>query len=496
MNKKAILAILIALTCGGIANIGLRAGQPDPHRSVVKIVTTSIRPDYSNPWKMLAPTASSGSGAIIKGNLILTNAHVVSDATYIQVQKENDPDQYQASLAFISHECDLALIRVGDQKFFEGTGHLEFGGMPALRSTVATFGYPAGGESISITEGIVSRIETGTYSHSGKQSLLMIQTDAALNPGNSGGPAVQDGLIIGVAFQVQAGSDNIGYLIPVPVIDHFFRDISDGLIDGIPSLGIFTQPLQSRHYREYLGMDGRDTGVMVSHVVPGGSADGYITEGDVITAIEGAPVANDGTIATGIGRLFFMTAVDFKQMGDRVGIEIFRKGKKEKLSVPLRPFPERVKWYNEYETMPEYYIFGGIIFQPLSREYLKTWEKWWINADRAMLYHYAHHISDRIRPERKEFVIINRVLPDSANTYISDVRDMIVSEINGMRITCMKDVPKAFMSPRGKFHVISIDGTNVRLLLRVDEMEEANLRLQQAYDIPSMQMIYSREGER
>src|SRR4029077_3455777 len=98
---------------------------------------------------------------------------------------------------------------------------LAFGKLPHVRTTVTTYGYPAGGEQISYTRGVVSRIELQNYVHTGNRSFLGVQTDAAINPGNSGGPVLQDGLVVGVAFQGAQGLENTGFFIAPQVINHF-----------------------------------------------------------------------------------------------------------------------------------------------------------------------------------------------------------------------------------------------------------------------------------
>ena len=98
--------------------------------SVVKIYTTQAAPDYFTPWRLLTPRQSSGSGSVIAGNLILTNAHVVANASYVQAQKHNDPRRYQAHVAFISHEADLALITVEEPGFFSDLRALPIGDLP------------------------------------------------------------------------------------------------------------------------------------------------------------------------------------------------------------------------------------------------------------------------------------------------------------------------------------------------------------------------------
>ena len=454
-------------------------------QATVKITKNYISPSYCQPWKMKSYETASGSGAIINGNLILTNAHVISDATFIQVQKENDPVNYEAEVLFAGHDCDLALLKVKDKNFFDGTVSLELGDMPELKSIVTTYGYPVGGERISITEGVVSRIEIGLYAHSKKLALLMIQTDAAINAGNSGGPVIQDGKIAGIAFQAMSDSNSIGYMIPALVVTHFLEDIKDGRYDGFPDIGVLTDNLINPAHREYLGMDGTRTGVIVTHVISKSSADNKLKKGDVILSIDGNKIANDGSIQYRDGRILYSIIADQKQVGESVSIEILRDKRVLTVPVALLQIPARIPWFDEYETQPKYFIFGGIVFQPLSRGFLQCWDKWWFKADRQLLYNFFYNERDSLHPERSEFIIINHVLPDSANTYISDVHDSIVNTINNRKITKLEDVIEAFRHPLNQYHVIEVEGYSKPIILKASEVEEANKRVLKKYEIPA-----------
>ena len=90
---------------------------------------------------------------------ILTGAHVVANATFVQVQKQSDPKKVTARVVAISHDCDLALLEVDDKAFGRGIKPSVVGDLPKLRDGVQVVGYPIGGEEVSITEGVVSRIE-------------------------------------------------------------------------------------------------------------------------------------------------------------------------------------------------------------------------------------------------------------------------------------------------------------------------------------------------
>src|SRR5258708_8002778 len=89
-----------------------------------------------------------------------------------------------------------------------------------------------------VPQGVVSRVDFRTYTHSVVDSHLTIQIDAAINPGNSGGPVLQNGKVVGVAFQGFSGdvAQNVGYMIPTPVIRPFLKDIEDGHYDRYMAL--------------------------------------------------------------------------------------------------------------------------------------------------------------------------------------------------------------------------------------------------------------------
>jgi len=128
-------------------------------KSLVRITATAQEPNYRIPWNPGAVGSGSGAGFIIGGNRVLTNAHVVGNARFISLERENDPKHYIAKVQHIGHDCDLAVLTVQDPKFFEGTVALSFTNqIPQIESCVSVYGYPIGGDRLSVTTGVVSRI--------------------------------------------------------------------------------------------------------------------------------------------------------------------------------------------------------------------------------------------------------------------------------------------------------------------------------------------------
>src|SRR5438874_5083155 len=225
-------------------------------KSLVRITATEVEPDYRAPWNAGALQRGVGAGFVIDGNRIMTNAHVVSNSRYLTVERDGDPNKYPAKVKFIAHDCDLALITVDAPNFYKDMLPLKFGGIPALESTVSAYGYPIGGERMSVTTGIVSRIDFQLYTNSSIDQHLAIQISAQINPGNSGGPVMQKTKVVGVAFQGYSGdvAQGVAYMVPTPVINRFLKDVSDGRYDGYVDLGITYGKLQHPAQRKFLGL--------------------------------------------------------------------------------------------------------------------------------------------------------------------------------------------------------------------------------------------------
>jgi S1-C subfamily serine protease len=423
MRHIVVLSVLILST-------SVFAGGID--QAMVKIYTNSVAYNYYLPWSTDAPMESSGSGCVVRGNMILTNAHVVTDETYLQVRKEGDPGKYQAVVVAVSHEADLALITVDDESFFDGIHPLELGELPRAREEVTVYGYPMGGDALSTTRGVISRIESSRYTHSGL-SLLTVQIDAAINPGNSGGPAVIGNRIIGVAMQTMTQADNIGYVIPVPVIEHFLQDMEDGKYDGFPSAGFSYQTIRNDAFSAAFGINAEQAGVMIKGLAYNSPADAVLEQGDILMNIDGKPVAGDGTVEFRPGsrtRLDYM--VNRRQIGETIPLEVIRDGSVQTMEMTLSATLHdlAVVQAKIYDTPPEYFIFGGAVFMPLSLNYLESWgSEWYLNGVDYLTYPYLY---DNWRSETtEELVVFAYMLPAEVNTGYEDLQNEVIRTVNG-----------------------------------------------------------------
>ena len=476
---KTIMRILLLLAFAGIV-VTPSYAQQGLVEATVKVYSVYTEYDYDMPWQLSKQDRAVGSGCIISGNRVLTNAHVVSNQTFVQVKRAGQAKKYNAAVEVVAHECDLALLHVDDPSFFAGVKPFKLGTLPRMRDKVAVYGFPIGGEELSITEGVVSRVEHTHYAHSGAH-LLACQIDAAINPGNSGGPVIKDGKIVGIAFQGYRFAHNIGYMVPAPIIDHFLKDSADGQYDGIPAIGISWQSMENPGLRAQFQMSATQTGVLVQYIAPGSTARGIVRVGDVFLAIEGRSIANDGTIPfRGTERIHFADAVHKKFMGESVRCNILIIGEIIEVTIPLKePLGSgRLVPYTQYDTTPTYYIVGGLVLQPLTRNYLETWDS--IEAVPVHLATYYYH--GRQSDDRKQVIVLTNILGDELTVGYDDFKDHVITHVNGKAIAAMDDVVKAIEGNEGQYHVMMDEWGN-QIVLERGKINETQKMILERYKI-------------
>jgi S1-C subfamily serine protease len=335
---------------------------------VVKISVTMRQPDPFRPWTKGSPHEATGSGVVIAGKRILTNAHMVNHASQVYIQPDKSSEKLTASVVARAPGIDLAVLKLDDESFFQAHPALPTSArLPDLKQTIFAYGFPTGGSELSITRGIVSRIEFADYYLGDKG--LRIQVDAAINPGNSGGPAVVDGRLVGVVFSRLQQADNIGYIIPMEEIDLFLKDVQDGRYDGKPILDIDVQPMENPTLRARYKLDKKTTGVLVRKIHLGDPS--YpLHVGDVLTRFGDHVVDNAGMVHIEGDRMIKVDYLVQRQARDgKLPVVLVRDGKEMKLELPVKPRGRRLFASTSEEPLT-YFILGPLAFTEASEDYI------------------------------------------------------------------------------------------------------------------------------
>jgi len=431
--------------------------------SVVKVFSAARYPDSYKPWTKQAPTEVTGSGVVIKGRRILTNAHLVLYASQVQVQANQSGNLVSATVESVAPEIDLAVLKLDDATFFDSHPPLEWAaGPPQTENPVRVYGYPLGGSGLSITKGIVSRVEFATYNNIGG---LRIQIDAAINPGNSGGPAVVGNKMIGVAFsRLLAGqAQNIGYIIPCEEIEIFLQDVADGNYDGKLVMADEVQVLGNPTLHSFLGLDRSVHGVIVSQ--PDSLDPKYpLKEFDVITKVGDTPVDDQGMVNLDNNlRVFFKYLIQKTAKDDKIPLTVLRAGKEIHLQFPVsRNHPRLI--HSLDGAYPPYFVYGPMVFSTATTEFINGISAGTQGSTRLGLLGIIGsplmaRLGDKPAFENESLVVVSspffphRLSKGFANPFMA-----VVKTVNGVSIKNLSHLVKVMRDSKDEFITIEFCG--------------------------------------
>jgi len=492
----------------------------DPRDAVVKVFSARQRPGWTVPWQMQPVESSTGSGAVIfrsggRTPLVLTAAHVVADARHLQVQRSMDrfsSEKIRARVVAVCHEVDLALLSVDEPEAFDEIAPLELGpldSLPRIFDKVHVVGYPLGGDAVSVTEGVVSRVEVQEYSHSLRAGLALT-VDAAINSGNSGGPVLSadTSSIVGVAFQklVARGVELQGHAVPAPMIHRFLAEVElaersgDGDAVGsilelrMPSLGCDYQSLEPVALRRALGLSSSCHGILISRLHYSGVAPELCVD-DVMVAFNGLAIDDLGFCDLLGQRLHFAAARDLCRTHSVVPLTVLRRGEELVIQHRLLPTQHFVP-RGQYDSVPRFFACGGLVFQPVSYEFLQGW-----NANERPTHLQELYVGGHVTPERTEAVMLSQVLADEANVgYDSGwVGAPIVRAMNGEQVRDLAHLVRMVRGARAAA-ATQAAGSETEMFLRFDldmatgpfrvvlsasGLDQADKRVHSIYGVPA-----------
>lgn len=438
--------------------------------AVMKVFCTHVEPNFGMPWQKRRQFSSTSSGFLIAGRRVLTNAHSVEFGESISLTRRGDDTKYPARLLALGVECDIAVLTVDDPAFWaDAPPPLQFGSLPRQGEGVLVVGYPVGGDTLSVTSGVVSRIEVTHYSL-GMTELLGMQIDAAINAGNSGGPVLNEaGECVGIAFQSRRGdeeaSEGVGYAIPTPVIARLLADVARcGTFQGFPSLGIEWQPLESPALRAASGMAERHKGILISRVLPTSPSAAVLRRGDVLLAFDGARVGNDGSVPFRAGeRIAFSHLVAQRFVGDTATLALLRGGQELEVAVPLAVPHLLIPPFHSGAAPPPYLIVAGLVFVACSDPYLKaefgdTYE-WDAPVPLLNLL-----LSGLAKAPGDQVVVLSQVLTAEVNRGYEDLTNNQVLRFNGGEVRSLAGLAAAVAASTEPFLSFELDSGDVVVL--------------------------------
>lgn len=498
----ALLSAAVAAGCASAprpaAPVAMILTQPSPAMPVVVPNASALRKgivslrvtgqDWNTraPWEKQPPWTRTVSGLVVPGRHILAASTAFGNHLLVEAQKLGGESRTVARVSLVDQEGPLALVEVDDPAFWADLEPLPLAKEAPVEGTLTIHRWQRAG-LLDSYPGTVRQVRAGRLGFS-QTTLLTLEVATATDGLGESEVVMADGRVAGLV--AGRGGDTFA-AIAAPVLAHFLEGASKGGWAGFARAGLAWQELTNPALREALGLAPGESGVRLTRVAPNGSAGGVLRPGDVILELGGAKIDAQGRYEHPIYGKMLMALLftDGHGPGDTLVAKVLRDGQRLELPLELKRMPpeqEKVPPY-EFGRGPGYVVVGGLVFQELTRPYLGAWGDWTRRAPPRLLVALDREgaFPDAASPR---IVLLASVLPDAANLGFQDVRDAIVSKINGRPVGSLDDVRKAVRNPQGAFHVIELlPGQGAaRVVIGVDEARAASARLHAAYGIERM----------
>jgi S1-C subfamily serine protease len=470
------LPLLLALLLPRPA--GAEDVAPKLRAALLKVDVAAQSWDPTSPWQKRPVQSRGGFGVVVEPGTVLTLSRLVTDAQLVEVSVANSARRYPARVKHVDERLGLALLEITDEELRGAVAPLPIGAPVKLDDEFDL--YQLGDDNVlaRYTGRVVSAASSGPR--------LELRLNTTLPGSGDGQIAVKDGQLVGVISATGKGQE--GTLVSVETLRRYLDDFADGVYQGPPGPGLWIQPLLRDDLRAYHGLGPDQHGIAVARVMPGRTGDGALKENDVLLAVDGYDLDDEGKFTHDVhGRLDASWLFQGRHYaGERAKARVLRAGKVEEVEFELRPptagenlVPERT------EGRPEYLMAGGLVILELTKE-LNVGRR---SAGGIVLRRYADYAGWDAAGDRTRIVFVDHVLSDPSNKGFDDLSYVVLETVNGKRIREIADVAKALEAAQGAFHVFHFEGVESDFVIPADKLAEINERIAQNYKVTRLRYL-------
>jgi S1-C subfamily serine protease len=497
MLRHSLIAFSIVLIA---ANVTLAKKEPaipsaagtQKQLALVRVNVTGQAYDYFRPWQKKAPFSKRALGAVLSKGRVLVTADLVANQNYVELERAESGEKTAANVQVIDYEANLALLEPAEKTFLDGITPLEIAANTVVGDRLAAWQLEPTGALLA-TEGLVTTVQMMPYPIDVGQFLTYrISIPMQYRENSYTVPLVRNNKLAGLLLRYESRSQLLD-AIPAPVITHFLKEAESQNYRGFPSAGFSFFPTRDPELREYSGEKGK-SGVYVTNVEPGTPAmKAGLQVGDVVTAVANHDVDQNGNYVDPLyGKIEFTNLLTaHAYAGDVVPFRIERNGKPMQLNVTLehRDAKDYVSPPYNLDQPPRYYVLGGLIFQELSRQYLKEWgPNWQREAPQRLVY--MDHFQSELFPQRsRRVVILSQVLPANSTIGYDDLAYLTVKKVNGKEIKSLDELAEAAKQPINGFIKIETEEDPKQIELDASQVAAEAPALQENYGISSLQRL-------
>ena len=462
--------------------------------SLVRVNVTGQSYDYFRPWQKKAPISKRALGAVLAQGRVLVTADLVANQNYVELERAESGEKTAANVQVIDYEANLALLEPAEKNFLDGITPLEISSDTVVGDRLAAWQLEPTGALIA-TEGLVTTIQMTRYPVDVGQFLTYrISISMQYRENSYTIPVVKNNKLAGLLLRYDPRAQLVD-AIPAPIITHFLKDAEKPPYEGFPAVGFSFFPTRDPQLRAFANQTGKPAGVYVTRIEPNmPAAKAGLQVGDIVTSIANNAIDENGNYVDPLyGKIDFTNIItSYAFAGDSIPVEIQRNGTPMKLSVTLehRAPGDYVSAPYMVDQAPPYLVFGGIIFQELSRQYLKEWgPNWQKEAPQRLVY--LDRFQSELFPEgHRKIVVLSQVLPANTTIGYDEVAYLTVTKVNGKEIHSLRDLAEAVKQPLdGGFIKIETIEDPKQVELDAAQVAAEAPALQENYGIPSLERL-------
>jgi hypothetical protein len=484
----SVLALVLILAgCDGSLKMPFLPGLPG--HSVLRVHSTVQYPDLKHPWLKKQPFTREGLGAMISEGRILVTADMAAHTTCIDLESPDKKVHSTATVEAVDEECNLAILRPSGNEILKDLKELTLDG-PLPTGTMLKILQLEGNGSPALSTASITTAALVPYPSGNSYLMYRCITTIPQRDGSYEIPALHDGKLAGLVMRYDPRTQTAD-IIPSPLIERFLKEASKPGFKGLARAGIIWAPLRGATIREWFGLTKEQGGVAITPDRKGPAEKAGLKKGDVILTLGGKPIDAEGNYEdpvfgkTSFGNLVSMGAAP----GDRIEVGYFRpdgKGHGSAGSATLAlegrtPETEISASLLQGDSVP-YTFYGGLLFQELSRPYLREWGNNWL-SDAPQNLVALDVFQDEVKEDRKRYVILSGILPSEQTVGAERLTNHPVEKINGIPINSLEDVNEARKHPVGAFHRVDLEGGAGSIFLEAASLDSEEKRLKDQYGI-------------
>jgi S1-C subfamily serine protease len=467
--------------------------SPNKQLSIVRVSVTSQPYDFRRPWGKRNPYSRKAVGAVLANERVLVTAELIANANYLEFEAAEGGQKVPASVEAVDYESNLALLKTSDPTFLKALKPLELT-IAHVGDELAVWQLEANGNQL-ITRGTMTNADVARYPIDDSMLLMYRLTvslqfrDAAFTM-----PVVKAGKLVGVLTRYDPQTSN-GDVIPTPVIEHFLRDVAQAPYKGFPKAGLSYSGTRDPQLRRFAGLkESKDGGVYVTDVFkPGPAAAAGIEKGDVILRVDDTPVDQDGNYNDPTyGKIALAHLLSTRHfVGDALKFSLLRNGTPKDVTMTLTHRAPESFMSPPYimDHAPRFYIFGGLVLQELSRQYLREFgNDWWKKAPEELV-HLDRQQNELSRDGTHRVIFLNRVLPSDSTVGYEELNHLVVSKINGVELKSLNDIPAALEKVVDGVHKIEFTSDPGTIYLDAEQVVQSEAILAKTYRLPTLKRL-------